>query len=157
MTRECKRCKKNLPISDFGKNRREKDGTHRQCRKCNTEVAMLRYNKRVERKRRPRGLGAKRRPGGRALESRIARMRKYGLTLEDYDSLLEAQSRVCKICGKEHTKGKPLVVDHCHKTGLVRGLLCGPCNSGLGFMRDNEDLLLSAIKYLQQTKARSLT
>lgn len=65
-------------------------------------------------------------------------MRTYGLTLEDYDAMLEAQGGVCDICGgpqitKDQRTGKilPLDVDHDHKTGKVRSLLCNSCNNKL--------------------------
>ena len=75
--------------------------------------------------------------------------RVYGITQEDYDVMLRAQGGVCKICGqKESVDRFPLAVDHDHKTGKVRGLLCGSCNTGLGKFNDDPDLLLKAMKYL---------
>lgn len=60
----------------------------------------------------------------------------YNLTLEDFDALLEAQSGKCWICGVEHKEQsqKRLHVDHCHKSGKVRGLLCMSCNTKLGWV-----------------------
>ena len=51
---------------------------------------------------------------------------------------------LCCICGEK----QELVIDHDHRTGKVRGLLCGSCNKGLGFFKDNKKYLNSAIKYL---------
>jgi hypothetical protein len=56
----------------------------------------------------------------------------------------EAQGGLCKICGKE----KRLVVDHCHETGQVRGMLCFSCNTGIGQLGDSVDMLKAAIAYL---------
>lgn len=56
---------------------------------------------------------------------------RYGITIEQYDFMLQAQGGVCKICLQEDPKGR-LAVDHCHKTGRVRGLLCRICNNQLG-------------------------
>ena len=79
--------------------------------------------------------------------------RKYGLTLESYNIMLKAQGGVCAICGEEEmVKGRTLSVDHCHKTGKVRQLLCGNCNHALGKFKDNPDLLLKAINYLERHK-----
>lgn len=70
----------------------------------------------------------------------------FGLTTGDYDNLLESQNGVCAICGKK-TKTK-LHVDHCHVTGIVRGLLCQRCNAGLGLFCDEPSLMMRAIEYV---------
>jgi len=69
--------------------------------------------------------------------------------------MLEAQGGVCKLCSKPETRVNPqtggvsrLAVDHCHKTGVVRGLLCLDCNTGLGKFGDDPTLLLKAVEYL---------
>ncbi len=70
--------------------------------------------------------------------------KKYGITIEDYNEMVEKQGGKCLICGKEFK----LVVDHNHKTGCVRGLLCPNCNFGIGFLQDDVELLQKAINYL---------
>lgn len=82
--------------------------------------------------------------------------RKYGLTLERYEALLAAQKESCAICGKECPSGKALGVDHDHATGEIRGLLCSPCNIGLGSFRDDPQRLEVAIRYLQAPPSRTL-
>lgn len=73
--------------------------------------------------------------------------RFYDLTEEQYDKMFENQNGRCAICfGESKIK---LSVDHCHKTGKVRGLLCRKCNLGIGFLNDSVDFLSRAIKYLQ--------
>ena len=74
---------------------------------------------------------------------------KYNLSLEDYNKLVEAQNNKCALCLKEHTR-RPLNVDHCHKTGKVRGLLCDKCNLGIGLFDDNPILLQKVKDYLNQ-------
>ena len=79
-------------------------------------------------------------------------MRNYGLSKEDFESMLEEQQNKCAICGFEfHDEGKSTRphIDHCHDSGNVRGLLCNNCNTGLGQFKDNPSLLQSAIEYLQ--------
>lgn len=72
----------------------------------------------------------------------------YGLTEERYLEMLEAQDGLCAICGKPG-RSRGLHVDHDHSTGAVRGLLCHPCNSGMGMFGDDPEVLASAIKYLR--------
>jgi hypothetical protein len=72
---------------------------------------------------------------------------RYGLTLEEYQIMVEQQQGRCKICGRE---GENLVVDHKHdEAQKVRGLLCDACNQALGLMCDDTDRILAAIAYLQ--------
>ncbi len=75
----------------------------------------------------------------------------YGLTVEQYDAMLMEQNYVCAICNKSEkssTRGV-LFIDHDHKTGKVRGLLCDTCNRGLGYFYDNTSFLRNAIEYLK--------
>ena len=72
----------------------------------------------------------------------------YGLTLEQYDEMLEQQDSVCAICGETNLDGKRLYVDHNHETGKVRGLLCLKCNNRLGVL-ENKDWRSLAEEYLQ--------
>lgn len=77
------------------------------------------------------------------------RMDKYGITGDEYRALLFQQDGKCWICGTRPDEGKDLAVDHDHATGTVRGLLCVPCNLGLGSFRDDIPRLLMAAKYLE--------
>jgi hypothetical protein len=71
-------------------------------------------------------------------------LREYGLTPDEFAKLAKVQNRRCAICRRK----QPLLVDHCHKTGKVRGLLCKRCNTGLGQMKDSIKLLKRALGYL---------
>ncbi len=79
----------------------------------------------------------------------------YGLTPEKFQEMSDAQGGACAICQEPETSHSPngyvrrLSIDHCHKTGKVRGLLCAKCNSGLGSFRDIPDLMRVAIDYLE--------
>lgn len=81
--------------------------------------------------------------------------KRYGLTVGDVDRMREDQGNRCAICKTHaddipHTafKHNPLVIDHCHTTGKVRGLLCPTCNAMLGHAKDNVAILSAAITYL---------
>lgn len=79
----------------------------------------------------------------------------YGMTPGDYESMLASQGGVCKICGSpppgpnDGRRKRFLDVDHCHSTGIVRGLLCGKCNKGLGVMGDTCAGIMPYIQYLR--------
>lgn len=72
-------------------------------------------------------------------------IQRYNLSVPARRKMEETQQGACLICG---TKPERLVVDHCHKTGRVRGLLCNSCNLGIGFLRDNPATALAAASYL---------
>jgi hypothetical protein len=80
---------------------------------------------------------------------RIYKLRSFNLSLEDFNNLFQKQNGNCGICEKNQSLFKTkFAIDHDHKTGKVRGLLCASCNIGLGMMKDDKDILLKAIKYL---------
>lgn len=86
-------------------------------------------------------------------DQRIYVLRKHGLTVEQYETMLEDQDHKCKICGTTDSMTsttKHLSVDHDHSTGEVRGLLCHNCNVGLGRFLDNQETLAKAITYLRE-------
>jgi hypothetical protein len=77
----------------------------------------------------------------------------YGITIEEYEQMLERQGGKCAICGRPGGYGKRserLCVDHCHETGELRSLLCKPCNTGLGCFSDNTGTLEAAVEYLKR-------
>lgn len=82
------------------------------------------------------------------------RLAMYGITVDDFEKIFKEQNKSCAICGySDLTNSKFFpVVDHCHDTGIVRGLLCMNCNNGLGKFRDSCRLLQNAIEYLTNTK-----
>lgn len=116
-------------------------GLHPRCKPCRIEhqnelkrISPHKYKRRTKQKP--------------ATRDQI-RKYKYNLTPHQYAQILIDQKGVCAICG-HIPMVKTLVVDHCHKTDKVRGLLCGHCNTGLGMFRDNIENLLSAISYLNK-------
>lgn len=81
-------------------------------------------------------------------------IRNYGITFRTYRLMMESQNSLCKICGSEgfimdaDRHKMKLVIDHDHKTGKVRGLLCHNCNRALGLLHDSVDNFKAAIAYL---------
>lgn len=76
----------------------------------------------------------------------------YGITAEQYDAMFAAQGECCAICRDPN----PVQwnVDHCHETGAVRGILCSACNQGIGLLRDDREVLRSAVRYLSKSRSR---
>lgn len=75
--------------------------------------------------------------------------RQYGITLKEYNKMLKKQGGVCKLCRAKKNR-RALSVDHYHKTGKVRGILCHHCNLALGGFKDNIKVMRKAIKYLEK-------
>ena len=88
----------------------------------------------------------KHKPQKAEADRRYHLLRTYGITLEEYNAMLEAQGVVCAIC-KRDANGWNLAVDHCHVTGRIRGLLCPSCNRVCGFI-DNPEWYATAMAYL---------
>lgn len=75
----------------------------------------------------------------------------FNITLDDYNNMLNKQNNSCAICGISRSSlKKDLYVDHCHKTGKIRELLCDGCNRGMGQFKDNIDLMSKALTYLEK-------
>lgn len=88
-------------------------------------------------------------PSKRAAATHRQKLWTYGLTQEEYASLLENHNGCCAVCGSK----APLRIDHDHATGKVRGLLCHHCNVALGHFKDSPDIMTKAIEYLCKNKS----
>lgn len=131
-TKICYKCKIEKNSNDFHKNNSLKDGRCTYCKEC-TKPDSFRKN-----------------------------LLKYGITTEEYEVMLLEQGNVCAICLKPESRrtGKETIdklsVDHCHETGVVRGLLCHKCNSGIGFLGDNAENLPRLINYFDNIKIQKM-
>lgn len=83
------------------------------------------------------------------------RIKKYGLTLDQFDALMESANHQCQICGYSDTISRKFfpVIDHCHDTEKVRGVLCMNCNQGIGKFQDSPERLEAAITYLRNSRS----
>jgi predicted nucleic acid-binding Zn ribbon protein len=126
-----------------------KDASMRMCAKCGTLKIPSEYPP-----ARPGRSGGNQCRDCHAEVSRANRLQKsYGITVAQYDALLAHQGGGCGICGNKR-RGKRFAVDHDHKTGAVRGILCSMCNHKLlGGAHDSIERLLSAVRYLQSPPA----
>jgi hypothetical protein len=90
------------------------------------------------------------------MDARSRSLRKYGLTLLDYDEMVKTQDGRCRICGTTDSgiAGEVWAVDHDHVTRRVRALLCSDCNAGLGLFGDDPERLRAAAEYLETVEQR---
>ena len=157
--RECSKCHLSQPLTGF-RIRRFSGGRQRinsSCKRC--ELGYKReqqLKKPALRQRRDRTWRAAHPDRVRVYGRRWVLKNKFGMTLEDYDRLFEAQGGVCAICKSPHSghrKVRDLIIEHDHTTGRVRGLTCQFCNHGLAGFKDNIDNLKAAILYLEKHHA----
>jgi len=134
----CPNCNLLKPFESFYKSNSSKTGVTSFCKTCSS-IKGKQWNKNNKEKTKQR--------------SRIKDLkRNYGMTSQDYESMLSKQNTVCCIC-KANEPGKNrsyFTVDHCHATGKIRGLLCAKCNCALGLLNDDPKLFETAKKYLEK-------
>lgn len=140
--KRCLRCKAYRPGAEFHKNKARTDGLSQRCRPCqalHSAIAQKKYRTQPAVKARyvERGL------------------RRFGLTVAKYEEMLAAQGGVCAICKQPETYTRQgtvgrLCVDHDHKTGQIRGLLCHWCNLGVSAFKDEPTAARAAALYLER-------
>ncbi len=128
MLKRCSKCKIEKNINDFYKRSDTKKGIRSHCKKCYNEY--LKVHRKL--------------PHIKNYYKKYSLLKKYGLTLKEYEQMVKQQENKCLICGKK----KQLVVDHNHKTKKIRGLLCSQCNRALGFVYENKMILLKLVNYI---------
>lgn len=152
-TKKCSRCKKQKALSEFYKDKSHKYGYRSMCKSCDKErlKSLVKANP-----QKYKTLAKNWRDNNKDKVKSYQLKFKYGLSIDEYNKMFEEQQGKCAICcsfiSNLDKSNKPAVVDHCHTTGKVRGLLCMQCNSLLGYAYDNIQILENAIKYLNQTK-----
>ena len=129
----CTKCGIHKPRTDFYKRKNRESGCESQCKQCTIKQSQGNYRKNPD------------------LRNDARAAKKYETTLGHIQQLREEAGGVCQCCGREglHHHSR-LVIDHCHETGKIRGLICSRCNSILGFANDNIDTLKNLIKHLEK-------
>jgi hypothetical protein len=158
--KKCRKCKLPKSLSEFVKDKNTKDGLSARCRKCRSEDFKKWYTENPEVVKRVRAEGKERRrdyynsPERKKIYRERYIERTFGIKYEQYDQMLEQQDGKCAICKKPETSSKCsyLSVDHDHKTGKIRGLLCVSCNRGLGMFWDDTLIMEKAINYLKNNR-----
>lgn len=131
MEKRCSKCKKIKPIEDFCKVKSGKLGRHHYCRNCLSLSHKKSYRSNKDKYR-----------------NNYVQW-KYGLSVGEYNALLTQQEDKCAICGNHFKSKRTTLIDHCHASGKIRGLLCPSCNNLLGASKDNIHILEQAINYLK--------
>ena len=151
LTKKCSMCQTEKPLDSFCKHKAKHDGLNNNCKACVKEYTSK--NKEQVKKYKSDYYFANRE---KCIEKhrRNYLKRKYNVTVEWYDEQLKKQNGQCMICGTTEGGGisSTLHVDHNHETGQIRGLLCRPCNTGIGLFKEKIDLLEKAIQYVNKFK-----
>jgi hypothetical protein len=168
--KRCNKCHALKPLEEFYRFATMRDGYRNDCKACNLAAKAARYRANPEPARRrtqewreanperyAETQGRFRASGSKKISDRRSHLkRKYGITLEQYDEMLRAQGGGCGICGQPPSARISLHVDHDHRTGRVRGLLCFKHNNALGDFDDDPDLLRAALRYVEPPVERDL-
>lgn len=156
----CSKCKESKPLRSFFRRKKSSlDGRMSLCKICATLKIYSWRSKNPEKWRsyvrksyhiaKSNGTYAKRFSTHPARRSIYRMKTRYGITQDQLVSLLKKQNKSCAICRiKLRMDRKQYAIDHCHKTKIIRGILCHRCNLGIGFMRDDPSLFISACDYL---------
>lgn len=155
MNKCCATCKESKPILDFTKDKNRIDGRYPVCKSCRKKLYEKNRGRiitaaRLWRKNNPEKYNEQCRRWKKQNPRKIrndALKRLYGITIDDYEFMSKKNNGKCYICNNISDK---LCVDHNHKTGNVRGLLCNGCNVILGHANDSIELLSNAIYYLKK-------
>ena len=147
----CNKCNELKPLIAFTKMAKNKDGYRNYCRVCANAQNKI-YKATPEAKAKARAWEKKQRELNPNYSTIKSLMSNYGMTLEDYDAMFEAQGKACAICGA--TDNCRFVVDHHHGTGKVRAILCNKCNVALGLLNEDVELFKKAIEYISTDNAK---
>ncbi len=162
----CKKCEQEKPVSEFYLNKKTgKYGPY--CKPCAATYRREWVKKNPKRAKELQKEWKERYPEyHKAYEQqphRKATIRdrhlkySYGITKEEWNNIFEAQGRLCATCLSPDPKSKTgWHTDHCHTTGAVRGILCQPCNTGLGQTNDSIPILRAMIAYLERNKTGTI-
>lgn len=141
--KDCKTCKETKELLEFGKQSKNFDGLSNHCRDCVHLKWQIWYYKNHDRSK-IRNIEANKKNSSKEGHNHKRRLSRYGLSQEEYEKLLRRSNGLCEICEVKAFE----VIDHCHFSGLVRGLLCSNCNLSLGGFKDDPKLLSKAAKYV---------
>lgn len=140
--KNCSKCKQDKILEEFHKDVTHSDGLTSNCKVCRLKYNRYRYSKNPKYFIEQTKAWVSRNRLDRLLYWRnYSLKRNYGISVEDYDKLLKFQKFRCLICNRHQKQlNRRLSVDHCHKTGVVRGILCNKCNEVIGWLEIDKRL-----------------
>ena len=150
MNKICNKCEKEKSEEEYDWRKTPAGKTIRNsiCSQCISEYQKERYkDPEVRIKQALSTLKYGQSDVGRKKEKNARYLREYGITLEDKERMIQENGSICPIC-KTSDPGRFWTVDHCHRTGKIRGILCDKCNKMLGLANDDMVRLISAAHYL---------
>lgn len=143
----CINCGAEKTMSEMTKNRAKPGGITKWCKTCRNEYNREHYKRNKLRISTRSKIRYASNPNLRENNRRIHLKNNYGITVQEYEQLLESQGGKCAICKNDCASGNRLAVDHNHATGIVRGLLCKVCNRQVGQIeRPDTQLILYYLK-----------
>lgn len=157
--KQCSRCKNIKDICDFQNDRSAKSGKHHRCKICNKGIRQsFTPEQQITRKQTSKRWYQENKEHCLIKMRNNWLIRHYKITSAEYEILLLSQNSKCAICKASETgrkKQKHFPVDHDHKTGKIRGLLCDQCNKGLGHFKDDPEIMERAIQYVKRSSLSS--
>jgi|SRR6185503_861290 len=145
----CGCCGIQKPFSGFTPAKGGRNGLHTHCKACRAAAIKEKRRQNPAQNREIIRQWRRRNPERMAYLERKYKLRRFDLTPEKFEEMKLAQGGVCAIC-QLPSSGRRLSVDHDHKTGKVRKLLCSACNTGIGQLKESPDILTRAILYLKE-------
>lgn len=151
----CNKCNIEKPLTEFHSSKlkyKANDGKRPTCKLCRRMYDPKWWQQNREKACEISKKWQRRNPDATKRNSKNQNLKwNYGITLDHFNKMCLEQGDTCAICKKDNSQfTKTLFVDHCHKTGKIRGLLCKKCNSGLGFLGETVEDLERAIEYLKK-------
>ena len=155
----CIKCHKEKDVTEYHKSNHNKDGLVNICKSCRSIERKLVWKTDASHREKQTKLHYQWKKNNSEKHDAYIRnyilTTKYGITTEQYNDMFSKQGKVCAICGSANSgygNTKCMPVDHDHKTGKVRAIICRPCNVTLGEVKDNPDLLRRLADYLEKYK-----
>jgi hypothetical protein len=159
-TKICCKCKQCKPLEEFTRDKKNKDGRTYDCKACRSVIykQWMADNPEKVKATRDKNWAYRKdyyqRPEQKLKYRKRFIEKKYGISYDEYEKMVDEQGNVCYICNRPEPqeRNEHLAVDHNHKTGKVRGLLCSRCNRVIGLLEEDLQLIEKLKNYIKKHK-----